>query len=87
MTREQAEDCISAGVGFALDAAENGAHVIATGDMGIGNTTAASAITAALTGNPPGLTTGRGTGRSDPELQHKIACVERVAGCESAGRQ
>jgi len=77
MTRVQAEACISAGVGIALDAAKKGAHVIATGDMGIGNTTAASAITAALTGNPPGLTTGRGTGRSDPELQHKIACVEQ----------
>ncbi|MDE2767741.1 MAG: nicotinate-nucleotide--dimethylbenzimidazole phosphoribosyltransferase [Chloroflexota bacterium] len=77
MTREQAEACILAGVDIALDAAETGAHIIATGDMGIGNTTAASAITAALTGNPPGLTTGRGTGRSDPELQHKIACVEQ----------
>ncbi len=77
MTREQAEACISAGVGFALDATEADAHVIGTGDMGIGNTTAASAITAALTGTPPRLTTGRGTGRSDPELEHKIACVER----------
>ncbi|MCY3894944.1 MAG: nicotinate-nucleotide--dimethylbenzimidazole phosphoribosyltransferase [Chloroflexi bacterium] len=78
MTREQAEACISAGVGFALDAAEAGAHVIATGDMGIGNTTAASAITAALTGAPARLTTGRGTGRSDLELEHKVACVERA---------
>ena len=78
MTREQAEACISAGVGIALDTAKNGAHIIATGDMGIGNTTAASAITAALTATPPRLTTGRGTGRSDPELQHKIACVERA---------
>ena len=78
MTRDQAEACISAGVGIALDATENGAHVIATGDMGIGNTTAASAITAALTGTAPQLTTGRGTGRSDLELQHKIACVERA---------
>ena len=78
MTCEQASACISAGVGFALDAAESGAHVIATGDMGIGNTTSASAITAALTGTPARLTTGRGTGRSDLELQHKIACVERA---------
>jgi len=78
MTREQAEACISAGVEIAQDAAETGAHIIATGDMGIGNTTSASAITAALTGTPPRLTTGRGTGRSDPELQHKIACVERA---------
>ena len=78
MTREQAEACISTGVGFALDAAEQGAHIIATGDMGIGNTTAASAITAALTGTAPRETTGRGTGRSDRELEHKIACVERA---------
>ena len=78
MTREQAEICISAGVGIARDAAESGAHVIATGDMGIGNTTSASATTAALTGTPPRLTTGRGTGRSDPELEHKVACVERA---------
>ena len=78
MTRAQAEACILAGVHLAQDAAENGAEVIATGDMGIGNTTAASAITAALTETPPRLTTGRGTGRSDLELQHKVACVERA---------
>ena len=78
MTREQAEACVSAGIGIARDAAESGAHVIATGDMGIGNTTSASAITAALTGTPPRLTTGRGTGRSDLELEHKVACVERA---------
>ena len=78
MTRAQAEACILAGVDLAQDAAENGAEVIATGDMGIGNTTAASAITAALTGEPPRLTTGRGTGRSDPELEQKVACVERA---------
>lgn len=78
MTCEQAEACISAGVGIALDAAEAGAHVIATGDMGIGNTTAASAITAALAVASPRETTGRGTGRTDRELEHKIACVERA---------
>ncbi len=78
MTRAQAEACILAGVDLAQDAAENGAEVIATGDMGIGNTTSASAITATLTETPPRLTTGRGTGRSDPELEQKVACVERA---------
>ena len=78
MTRAQTETCILAGVHLAQDAADDGADIIATGDMGIGNTTAASAITAALTGEPPRLTTGRGTGRSDPELAQKIACVERA---------
>ena len=78
MTRVQAESCIRAGVDLAVSAAERGAHIIATGDMGIGNTTSASAITAALTGRSPRLTTGRGTGRSDSELEHKIGRVERA---------
>ena len=78
MSRAQAQACLEAGVELAGSAAERGAHVIATGDMGIGNTTAASAITAALTGASPRNTTGRGTGRTDRELEHKIACVERA---------
>ena len=78
MTREQAESCVNAGVELALQAAEGGADIIGTGDMGIGNTTASSAIAAALTGSPPGETTGRGTGRNDCELAHKTAIVERA---------
>ena len=78
MTREQAEACVRAGVDIALEAAENGADIIGTGDMGIGNTTASSTIVAALTGSPPSETTGRGTGRNDRELAHKIAVVERA---------
>ena len=78
MTRAQAELCVNAGVEIALEVAEKGADVIGTGEMGIGNTTAASAITAALTGRPPRETTGRGTGRSDHELEHKITIVERA---------
>ncbi len=78
MTHAQAEACVRAGVDLAESAAENGAAIIGTGDMGIGNTTSASAITAAVTGASPAQATGRGTGRSDPELAHKIACVERA---------
>ena len=78
MTREQAEACVNAGVELALDAAESGSDIIGTGDMGIGNTTASSAIASALTGRPPSETTGRGTGRSDRELAHKTAVVERA---------
>ena len=76
MTRAQAELCVNAGVEIALEVAGKGADLTGTGDMGIGNTTAASAITAALTGRPPRETTGRGTGRSDHELDHKISVVE-----------
>ena len=78
MTRAQAEASIRAGVKLAMAAAERGASIIGTGDMGIGNTTSASAITAALTQTSPRETTGRGTGRNDPELAHKISCVERA---------
>ena len=78
MTRGQAEACVTAGVALALEAAESGADLIGTGDMGIGNTTASSAVAAALTGRPPSATTGRGTGRSDRELEHKVAVVERA---------
>ena len=78
MTRSQAELCVTAGFEIALEVAEKGADIIGTGDMGIGNTTAASAIAAALTGRPPRETTGRGTGRSDHDLEHKITVVERA---------
>ncbi|MXW26725.1 MAG: nicotinate-nucleotide--dimethylbenzimidazole phosphoribosyltransferase, partial [Dehalococcoidia bacterium] len=78
MTREQAEACVRAGVGIALEVAESGADLIGTGDMGIGNTTASSAITAALTGRSASQTTGRGTGRNDAELEQKVAVVERA---------
>jgi nicotinate-nucleotide--dimethylbenzimidazole phosphoribosyltransferase len=46
--------------------------------MGIGNTTAASAIVAALTGRPPGEVTGRGTGVDDVGWQRKVAAIERA---------
>ena len=78
MAREQAEACVSAGAALALEAAEHGADAIGTGDMGIGNTTASSAIVAALTGRPPSETTGRGTGRNDAALAAKAAVVERA---------
>ena len=78
MSREQAEACVLAGVGLAREVADAGADAIGTGDMGIGNTTASSAITAAVTGFSPRETTGRGTGRSDEELEAKVAVVERA---------
>ena len=62
MSREQAEQSVLAGVKVAIEAAEAGADLIAAGEMGIGNTTASSAITAAFTGESPLETTGAGTG-------------------------
>ena len=75
MTREQAEQSLEAGINLAVEVIEAGADLIATGDMGIGNTTASSAITAAVTGRPPEETTGEGTGRNPEEMRHKIGVV------------
>ena len=86
MTRAQAERCLDAGVELAREVVAGGADLIATGDMGIGNTTAASAITAAVTRRPPEQTTGRGTGRSDRQLHGKIAVVERALACNVPDR-
>lgn len=83
MSREQAEACVLAGVELARELADSGADAIGTGDMGIGNTTPSSAITAAITGRPPHETTGRGTGRNDEELAVKAAVVGRALAVNS----
>ncbi|HEY8371085.1 MAG TPA: nicotinate-nucleotide--dimethylbenzimidazole phosphoribosyltransferase [Thermodesulfobacteriota bacterium] len=64
-------------VGAALAAEAAGAHlrVAAVGDMGIGNTTPAAAVVAALLGLPPERTVGRGTGVDDAGLGRKRAAV------------
>src|SRR5438552_7876282 len=59
MSSAQALAAIEAGAALADEAAERGADLFATGEMGIGNTTAASAITAAITGAAPEDVTGR----------------------------
>jgi nicotinate-nucleotide--dimethylbenzimidazole phosphoribosyltransferase len=53
-------------------------QVIAVGEMGIGNTTAAAAVTAALTGRPVEEVTGLGTGISSEMLRHKQQVIERA---------
>jgi nicotinate-nucleotide--dimethylbenzimidazole phosphoribosyltransferase len=66
-----------------------GVRALVTGEMGIGNTTAAAALAAAFTGRPPVEVTGRGTGVDDAGLARKTAVVERAlarhAGAVAAG--
>ncbi|MCI0351466.1 MAG: nicotinate-nucleotide--dimethylbenzimidazole phosphoribosyltransferase [Acidobacteriales bacterium] len=78
MTRQQAELCIVSGVRLARHARSEGIDLIGIGDMGIGNTTAASAITAALTGTNTDSVTGRGTGIDDVHLAHKVETIRRA---------
>lgn len=49
-----------------------------TGDMGIGNTTASSAIVAALTGRSVAEVTGAGSGLDEQKVAHKVAVIERA---------
>jgi nicotinate-nucleotide--dimethylbenzimidazole phosphoribosyltransferase len=78
MTREQAEDAIGAGAALVDAEAARGLDLVATGEMGIANTTAASAITAVLTGTAPADVTGAGTGLDAAGRAHKVAVVERA---------
>jgi len=78
MTREQAEQAWRAGAETVDELAREGVQLIALGDMGISNTTAASAVTAALTGLPPVDVTGRGTGLDPAGLARKIRTVEQA---------
>jgi len=78
MTREQAIRAIETGARLAEEAMDAGADLLATGEMGIGNTTAASAITAAITGAPAEQVTGRGTGVDEATLTRKVAAVRRA---------
>jgi nicotinate-nucleotide--dimethylbenzimidazole phosphoribosyltransferase len=78
MTRAQAIRAVETGARLAVEAMDAGADLLATGEMGIGNTTAASAITAAITGAAPERVTGRGTGVDDAGLARKVAVVRRA---------
>lgn len=78
MSRRQAERCILEGAALAQELSQQGATLIGTGDMGIGNTTPSAAIASAITGQPPEVTTGRGTGRTPAELAHKVDVVRRA---------
>jgi nicotinate-nucleotide--dimethylbenzimidazole phosphoribosyltransferase len=78
MSEEQLAQALAVGMELADEAARSGVHVIAVGEMGIGNTTSASAITCALTGASPARATGRGTGLSGAAHEHKVAVVEGI---------
>jgi nicotinate-nucleotide--dimethylbenzimidazole phosphoribosyltransferase len=78
MSRVQAVQAIEAGIEALEDEITCGLDIVATGDMGIGNTTSSSAIVAAITGRPVAEVTGRGTGIDDRRLAYKIAVIGRA---------
>jgi nicotinate-nucleotide--dimethylbenzimidazole phosphoribosyltransferase len=78
MTHDETLVAVAVGIEAARQAAADGCHLLGFGEMGIGNTTAASAITAALTSLPAREVVGRGTGADDAMMQRKVAAVERA---------
>jgi nicotinate-nucleotide--dimethylbenzimidazole phosphoribosyltransferase len=78
MTREQARAAVSLGIEMADRAAADGCTLLGAGEMGIANTTSASALTAALTGLEPNAVIGRGTGADDECMARKRSAVERA---------
>lgn len=77
MTREEALACLQTGIDMAREEAEKGATLLAAGEMGIGNTSPSSAITAVLTGSPVEAVTGIGSGISPEKVRHKAELIRR----------
>ncbi len=78
MTRAQAEAALQVGLDTVSAEIDQGLDLVATGDMGIGNTTPSAAIVAAITGAPVAQVTGRGTGVDDAGLARKVAAIEQA---------
>jgi nicotinate-nucleotide--dimethylbenzimidazole phosphoribosyltransferase len=78
MTLEEAERAVQVGLECAGAIADEGAKLLIIGEMGIGNTTASSALLAALTGTEPDELVGRGTGVSDAAWERKKAVVKQA---------
>ena len=78
MTREEAIQAIEAGIEVTIDAIDRGYDLIGTGEIGIGNTTASSAVLFAFTGAPIDRVVGRGAGLTDEAFARKKAVVEEA---------
>lgn len=78
MTRGEAVRGIEAGIAMAEELKEKGYQILATGEMGIGNTTTSSAIAAVLLNQPVEAMTGRGAGLSSEGLIRKINAINKA---------
>lgn len=78
MTEAEMRAAVHTGIEMARDAAMAGCDLLGFGEMGIGNTTSASAITAALTDRPVEAVVGRGAGADDACLARKVSAIQRA---------
>jgi nicotinate-nucleotide--dimethylbenzimidazole phosphoribosyltransferase len=78
MTAEQCQQAIQCGQQLAEQAVRDGHNILLIGEMGIGNTTSASALLSALTGLPPSQTVGPGTGANAEQQALKVRVIEEA---------
>jgi nicotinate-nucleotide--dimethylbenzimidazole phosphoribosyltransferase len=78
MNEDDALQAVLSGAELAVEAYEAGYHLLGTGEMGIANTTPATALYSVLLDIPVENITGRGTGIDDERLQHKIGVIRRA---------
>lgn len=78
MTQAQARQAIEVGITLATEAIRNGAQLLGVGEMGIGNTTVATALLSALSGIDPQTLTGLGTGIDEEQRRKKLAVVSKA---------
>ncbi len=78
MSPDDVRAALDVGAALAAELVADGARALATGDMGIGNTTPSAALVSLFTGRPAASVTGRGTGIDDPTLATKVAVIDRA---------
>lgn len=78
MTKEQCLAAIKTGIDIVRQCADEGFGIIATGEMGIGNTTSSAALLCALSGDDAADVAGRGAGLSDEGLNRKIKAIKKA---------
>lgn len=76
MTREEAWRAVQVGIGMVQELKEKGYEILATGEMGIGNTTTSSAVVSVLLDKPVEQVTGRGAGLTLEGLERKIQVIK-----------
>lgn len=81
MTREEAISAIESGIAMACELKEKGYEILATGEMGIGNTTTSSAVASVLLSQPVEKMTGRGAGLTSEGLNRKIQVIKKAIAC------
>jgi len=78
MSKEEAEKTICTGINIVKELKEKGYSLIASGEMGIGNTSTSSAIASILLNTSPEIVTGRGAGLSNEGVVHKAEVIKNA---------